>query len=166
MDPYGLTLLTKKYAELAEQAQAHDKEARTIRAAMTHLAASIRLIQDGHQNAYFQPRNPYKHNPHVKRGTYARVAADVLRDAGKPLPAREICVIALRRHGAVDPDVKLILKMTRAMETCLMKKVKAGILEVDRNCRPKAFFVNQKPTAAIAIAAMPLISGHKPQEAL
>lgn len=138
-EPYGLTALIKKYAELAGKLDALDKETRTVRAAMSHLDASIQLFKHGYDVKAIRPRNPYHFNPYIKRGNYARTAMNILRDAGEPMPAREICLVALQKNGAVNPDEKIINRMVRTMESCLTRKVKEGKLTVDRNCHPKRF---------------------------
>src|SRR5579864_2275156 len=99
-EPQGLTVLINKYAELAGRLDALDKETRAVRASMAHLDASIQLIRHGYDVRSVRPKNPYNYNPYVKRGLYARVAMNILRDASEPLPAREICHIALHKHGA------------------------------------------------------------------
>lgn len=139
----GLTVLINKYAELAGKLDALDKETRVVRASMAHLDASIQLIRHGYDVRSIRPKRPYYYNPYVKRGSYARIAMNILRDAAEPLPTREICCIALHKQGAVNPDEKIVKRMVRAMETCLMKKVKEGKLIVDRNHYPKQFFYNQ-----------------------
>jgi len=107
---------------------------------MAHLDASIQLFRQGYNVKAIRPKNPYHFNPYIKRGNYARVALDILRDAGEPLPAREICLVALQRNGADNPDQKIVNRMVRAMETCLMRKVKEGQIKVDRNLQPKRFY--------------------------
>jgi hypothetical protein len=148
-EPQGLTVLINKYAELASRLEALDRETRAVRAGMAHLDASIQLIRHGYDVRSIRPKNPYCYNPYVKRGTYARVAMNVLRDAGGALPAREICHIALQKHGAVNPDEKIVTRMVRAMETCLMKKVKEGKLIVDKNHHPKQFSYNKNDPTGV-----------------
>jgi hypothetical protein len=140
-DPLGLNLLIQKYAELAGKLECLDLEARAIKASMSHLDASIRLIKHGYDTTAIRPKHTYRRNPYFKRGSYARVALDVLREAKEPLPAREICELALQKQGLQGPNKTVVDGMVRAMETCLMKKTKEGVLIVDKNAFPKRFYL-------------------------
>jgi hypothetical protein len=140
-DPLGLNLLIQKYAELAGKLECLDMEARAIKASMSHLDASIRLIKHGYDTTAIRPKHPYNRNPYFKRGSYVRVALDVLREAKEPLPAREICELALQKQGLQGPNKSIVDGMVRAMETCLMKKTKEGVIEVHRGFFPKRFSI-------------------------
>jgi len=107
---------------------------------MAHLDASIQMFRHGYDVTSIRPKNRYNKNPYIKRGSYVRVALDAMRDSTKPLPVREICQIVLHKHSIPNPDEKIVNRMVRNMEACLMRKVKEGVLSVDRNCHPKCFY--------------------------
>ncbi len=58
------------------------------------------------------PPRRYRPNPVFARGELPRLAMDILRAAGEPLPTREIAVRALAAKGVALPD-RRIMKLTR-----------------------------------------------------
>jgi len=140
-EPQGLTLLITKYAELSGRLHALDKEARIIKASMTHLDASIRLINGDYDVGSILPKSPYVYNPYIKRGAYGGVALNILRESQGSLSAREICDIVIRRQGGEAPGKQVLNRMIRTMETCLMKKAVKGVISIDKTGFPKRFCI-------------------------
>ena len=62
-----------------------------------------------------RPKHPYNRNPFFPKGSYGRVALNVLREAKESMTAREICEVSLRKQGA-EPTKELVDGMIRAME--------------------------------------------------
>jgi hypothetical protein len=64
-----------------------------------------------------------------KRGEYTRIALDVLRQAGEPLPLREIALRALAAKGVALPDYRL-RKLTRLrLANALVVFQERGVVE-------------------------------------
>ena len=87
MAKYIINGLVKKYAELSGGLQASRKESRRIKSAMVHVEAVIKLYKKDYDTASIKSLRLYRRrHPNFQRGTYSRVAMDVLREAKEPLP--------------------------------------------------------------------------------
>lgn len=95
--------LERLHAELDGKILDNKKEAERLASDMKHVEAVLKMLDPDYSVAPIAVRRR-KPNPWFKRGTVYRRAIDALRDADKPLTAREITWRMLLAKGVTKPD--------------------------------------------------------------
>jgi hypothetical protein len=75
------------------------------------------------------PLQHRQYNQVFKRGEYTRIVLDVLREAGEPLPLREIALRALAAKGIALPDARLRKNTRHRLSTTLAVFHGRGVVE-------------------------------------
>ena len=97
--------LERLHAELGGKILDNKKEAERLASDMKHVEAVLKMLDPDYSVTPIAVRRR-KPNPWFKRGTVYRCAIDALRDADKPLTAREITWRMLLAKGVTKPDTK------------------------------------------------------------
>ena len=116
----AINTLTQLHAELAGKIEGNRKTGYKLRAQMVQVEAVIKMLSPDFNVSRIAPKRRNTGNPWFKRGTLYRAVLDVLRDAQKPMTARELMAAVLDGR---DP------KATRKQEIDLQ----AAILSLLRN---------------------------------
>src|SRR5579863_6626167 len=102
-DLHVVSALRDKYAHLKGEARKLESDLATIREAMEHIKAAIRLfnIEVDDDAPPIRPKQPSRWK---RRNGAERYALDVLRQATEPMTSREIALKALDLAGYPIPD--------------------------------------------------------------
>lgn len=122
------------YAELGGKFLDNKAEAARLAESMKHVEAVLKLLQPGYsvRGISVRRRRP---NPWFKRGTVCRSALDVLREAEKPLTAREITnrmLAAKKVHGAA---LKAVQDLEGAVRGALKRREGALVMSAGMQAR-------------------------------
>jgi hypothetical protein len=100
---YTITALKKLHADLHAKLLKSRADGNRYRFQMQAVERVIRLMRPGENLNALVVKRAYRPNPIFKRGEITKATLGVLRDAGKPLTADEICLAMLRAKGVVSP---------------------------------------------------------------
>lgn len=112
---YTLDML---HRELAGKVLANKEEGERLHEAMQHVEAVIKLL-DPERNISNIAVRRRKPNPYFKRGTVFREALSALRQAGKPLTAREVTLAMLAAKGTKNAPEKAVRDLEGAVRSSL-----------------------------------------------
>lgn len=135
-EPYVLTALYRKYAEiLGEMRQAEDRT-QALRADLAHLEATIRLFKaDDFNPDAISPKRRNKPSRWLRRGQGIQTALEVLKDAKEPLTARQIAVQVMQRRGITDRDRQTVKSIANTIRTTFAARLDHGIIVHDTHPR-------------------------------
>lgn len=94
------------------------------------IESAVHLLQDGDPNwqrDQVQAVKPFTHKIPVPFGSCGRRGMNILRDAHKPMTAREIAIEVLRQQGVEDADRDTVHRTRNAVEATLRKNVGRGV---------------------------------------
>jgi hypothetical protein len=100
---YTIQALKKLHGELHARLLKSRAEGNTLRHQMKAIESVIKLLRPGENMRALVARRVYRPNPLFKKGEITRQTVAVLRDAGHPLTADEICAELLKAKGIVSP---------------------------------------------------------------
>ena len=119
-----VTILRRKRSRIHFQLAKHERMVAIYREKLAGIEAAIRELSP-ELDLPVRFRRP---NPVFVRGELPRVVLDVLREAGEPLPVREIAVRALARKGATLPGPTLRKYVRGRVRECLGKMERRGVV--------------------------------------
>lgn len=114
-----LSSLIKLHADLGGQIFENKKRAAKLAEDMRHVEAVIKLYAPDFNARAISIRRRYKGNPWFKRGTLFRCALDALREAGKPLTARELTEAMIAAKGVSDASPKAVRDLQGGVTSAL-----------------------------------------------
>ncbi|MEJ0063969.1 MAG: hypothetical protein WDO70_12500 [Alphaproteobacteria bacterium] len=139
-ETHVLSALKDKYAELAGKLKACDDEASRLQAALANLDRTIRLFENDFSPAAIRPLVPRK--PKLfQKGTVIRHALDAMREAGKPLSARDLAIMVLNRQGIQNPDNAAVEHLRRVLTVTLKRKLGDGDIAVTEHGVPRLWSI-------------------------
>jgi hypothetical protein len=127
--------LRDKRSELAGMVNRLEQELVERRASLTHLDATMRLFDPGLRPEEIRPRRLRDRNAWFRPGECLRLIYDVLRDAPKPLTARELAerIMDTKPIPAADDRQRALIQKTilgslnRAKETIERAETAGGV---------------------------------------
>ncbi len=121
-----LALIAKR-AEIQGYIQDLETKARRWRTRLAHIDASITIFSPETDPEAIQPKRLYRRGQYFRRGEFARLCLDVLREAGAPITTAEVVAGVIRAKGLPD-DPALAANLTEKGLASLREKQKAGVV--------------------------------------
>ena len=115
----AVSALVKLHAYLGGQILENKKQAERLADDMRHVEAVIRMINPAYDVRRIAVKRRRRGNAWFKRGTLFRAAVDVLRNAERPLTAREITERILAARSVTDATPKEIRDLVGGIQSSL-----------------------------------------------
>jgi hypothetical protein len=111
--------LVRLHADIGGRIKANRKEAQRLAEDMKHVEAVLRMFDPDYNVAAIVQRRRIGGNPFFKRGTLFRDALGTLRDAERPLSAREMILAMLDAKGVKNATAAQIRGLTGGLTNSL-----------------------------------------------
>ncbi len=142
-EPLVLTALYRKYAEVLGELKRSEVRSDSLSADLAHLAATIRLFKADFSPDAIHPKLPKTPSRWLPRGQTIQTAIEVLKDASRPLTARQIAEQIIERRGITDKDPKTLKAIANTIRTTLAARRGNGIIAHDTH--PKVWEIDRGP---------------------
>lgn len=111
--------LVAKRSELSGQIEHYMQEIKRMDADLHHLDAAIKLFDPEYDLRTIRVRQHRKRNIYFKQGECARLALDVLREAGSAMSTEAVALAVLRKKGLDVADKDVVAFFKKAAITAL-----------------------------------------------
>lgn len=101
-ETHVVSALRKKRSEVAGHVHDLEKKAATWRARLAHIDETIRIFSPEMDPEAIPPKRTYRRARYFNRGEFARLCADTLRRADRPLTTAEIVASVIKAKGLPD----------------------------------------------------------------
>lgn len=125
--PNLLNGLVAKRAEIAGRLEANEADRRRLANELSTLDATIRIFEPDIDLSAIPP-TPVAPREAAHRGEVTRIVFDVLREAHRPMTAREIAAAVVRERGLPSNDPDLVRLIRRRVGACLLAKKGQGFV--------------------------------------
>ena len=99
-EPHVVSALVAKRAEISAYIHDLEKKVSTWRTRLAHIDASIKIFSPETDPEAIPPRRTYRRSGYFRKGEFARLCLDELREAGgKPITTAEIVTSILASKG-------------------------------------------------------------------
>jgi hypothetical protein len=120
--------LVRLHADLINQADANQRQAKKLADDMRHVEAVIRIFDPAFDVRHIKGRRRNRANAWFRHGTMFRAVLDVLRAATEPVSAKTIAERMLIAHGHAEPAPKDVRELESGVRSVLKRRLAKDVI--------------------------------------
>ena len=140
-EPHVISALTQKHRRVSFELRERQRDVKRLKRELWHLESAIRMFDAGYDMRSLIPKRTL-FPVFRKRNEFFFAVMEIMRQAGVPLTADELTLMAFERRGMPNPEKRLFERYSRALHNRFKGMVKAGTVTAREEEWPWKWVVN------------------------